>query len=231
MCAAASRHPLVNKATPLYRDDLIAMHETVFQRWDSEKIIDISELRSLVRANIIYFSFCRGHDYNCVKDKHVSLFPDYIKIVFPKSKNDQFYDNSYSFIPTINDKYCPVKLLKFYFQFTGLTFENPAKRCYYLNFTFHCMDRRPRPILMKYLSVNNSVAKTRALLAKSGKGDRHYTDKSFKVGGVSDYMHKGKGTLTETMVHGRWNNESTPMYYRNEDPRYRLKLARKLVPK
>ena len=106
---------MVRKAVPFYREDLEAMYDTIFSQWD-QKIIDWSELRALVRALVIYYSFCRGSDFAYLQDFHVSDHLTYIKLTFPKSKNDQYYENSTSFNPAINTKYCPVALIRFYFS-------------------------------------------------------------------------------------------------------------------
>ena len=227
---ASERRGPVKKANSFHKKDLRIMHDYVFKDWDDKKYINMAYLRALIRCFTFYFSFCRPSDYSYLSDHYVKDRGDYIVLTFPHSKQDQLYQGTNCIIPSTpqDDHYCPVKLYRFYFQYTGLIFENPLVDVYFLNFQFHKQDLRPKPIKYSCLSKNNSVKYTRALLKDCQCTDRWYTDKSFKQGGVSDFMHIGGATLSEAMIAGRWRGETTPLNYRNDDERYRFKISKKL---
>ena len=77
------------------------------------------------------------------------------------------------------------------------------------------------------LSHSTSVEQTRTMLNKFGYDGSKYTEKSFKVGGVTALCDSGEA-LENVMIAGRWRNMFTPMHYRNTSVNFRLNIVHNL---
>ena len=100
----------------------------------------------------------------------------------------------------------------------------------FLNGRFYRNGGRTDMIKDTVLSRSNSTADMRQLIQATGEFERRYTEKSFKNGGVSYMFNKANATPHQVQVHGRWRNQSTAMYYREDSDEYRCELAQKMVP-
>ena len=185
--------------------------------------IDAAAFRSLVRATVIYFTFCRFDDYKRLTDKDVTDEGSFIKIVFERSKNDQFGDNSISVIPVrANSGECPVALIRLYFRRFGLKFGGQGKL---LNFRIRKVAGVYVAMPAHGLSRSNATKCTRQLLEKHGYDAANFTEKSMKVQGVTELLDSGE-PLENVMVFGRWRTQTTPLHYRALSMSYRLEVAR-----
>ena len=155
---------------------------------------------------------------------------DYLKIIVPHSKNDQFFVGSTSVIAATNERNCPLNVFRYHFKFFGLEFGNPAHDKKFLNGWFYRDGGRYRMINGKVLCHSNSTMDMRQLIRASGEFERHYTEKSFKMGGVSFMFNEAGVSLQQVKVHGRWRNPNTPLYYRDDSDEYRKNLAKKMLP-
>ncbi len=189
---------------------------------DTPDRIDVFHFRSLVRAAVIYFTLCRFDDYQRLTDKEVTDEGSYIKLVFTRSKNDQFGDNSISVIAERPENpACPVRLIRLYFQRFGLRFGGSGKL---LNFRLR-KERGSHSALTQYsLCQSNATKWTRQLLAKYGYDPTSFTEKSNKVQGTTDLLDAGE-QVPHVMVFGRWRSETTPLHYRALSIQFRLSVA------
>ena len=87
---------------------------------DIEKIInsihddeeDYSTIRDKALILVGFYSFCRRSELLSMKDEHLHFGDDGIQVLIPFSKTDQTGEGRMIFLPTTNDKFCPVKALK-----------------------------------------------------------------------------------------------------------------------
>ena len=220
--AAKSRGP-VKKATgysfAIIRE-LIAREILPFE--DRLGEIDAIAFRSLCRAVIIYCTFCRFDDFKRLTDREVTDEGDHIKIVFLRSKNDQFGDNSISVIPVRGElQDCPAKIIRLYFRRFGLKFGGGGKL---LNFRLRRIPGGHVAMPHLGLAASNATKCTRILLEKYGYEASKFTEKSMKVQGVTELLDVGE-PLENVMTFGRWRTTTTPLHYRNLSTKYRLKVA------
>jgi len=219
----AKRRGVVKKATG-YSWAIFAdiIQKEILAFGDTPERIDAFAFRSLVRATIIYFTLCRFADYHDLTDSEVTDGGHYIKIVFLRSKNDQFGDNSISVIPERpQSAACPARLIRLYFQQFGLKFGGTGK---YLNFRIHRVQGNHVALPKFSLCQSNATKWTRELLRKHGYEAEAFTEKSEKVQGVTDLLDANKA-LADVMVFGRWKRETTPLHYRALSIDFRLKIA------
>jgi len=184
--------------------------------------IDAFAFRALVRASVIYFTFCRFDDFKRLRDTDVQDKGTHIEIVFERSKNDQFGDNSVSVIPARPScAGCPVALLRLYFKRFGLKFGGGGKL---LNFRIRRVAGKMVAMPFHGLSASNATKWTRKLLEKHGYEARGFTEKSMKVQGVTELLDTGEA-LENVMVFGRWKSQTTPLHYRNLSVKFKLAVA------
>ena len=225
--SAASRKP-VKKATLFdihILNDLIV--KTIIPHEFELYKINSSEFRAIVRAIIIYYSFCRFSDYTLLLDTDLDDQGSHIVINFKKSKNDQYYEGSSSFIPVRGSVCCPVKVIRLYYRRFHLKFKGNPSSGIYVNFRLAKMNGYHMALANTKLSVGSATTQMRNLLVKSGFNGSVYTEKSFKVGGVTALCDSGEG-LENVMVAGRWRNLFTPLHYRNTSVNFRLSIVQNL---
>ena len=77
------------------------------------------------------------------------------------------------------------------------------------------------------LSYTSSLENTKELLGRFGFEGK-YSEKTFKVSGVSEAVHKDV-PLMDIMSHGRWRGLETPLIYMNKDKRRKLEISKKVI--
>jgi len=214
---------IVKKATGyswLIFVDLI--QKEVVPHLDNPGRIDAFHFRSLVRAAVIYFTLCRFDDYQRLTDREVTDEGTYIKLIFLRSKNDQFGDNSISVIQERPESpACPVRLIRLYFRRFGLKFGGSGKL---LNFRLRKTQGTHEAITTHGVCQSNATDWTRKLLDKHGYDSSNFTEKSNKVQGTTDLLASGE-QVAHVMVFGRWRSEHTPLHYRALSIEFRLGVA------
>lgn len=226
---SAKHKPPVRKAVPFGRKHLSKMIKYVVLIPEAKGIpINMLDFRSVIRSIIIFYTWIRFSDYVILTDHMIEDCGDYIKISLPRSKQDQYYGGTCSYISDYDDKeYCPVRLIRKYFTLTSLTFGYVGLKSNFLCCRFQNKKGTYRALLSTTVCYDTAVKGTRTLLTSIGFEGHLYSETSFKSGGVTEFLDTGM-SLTSTMLHGRWANEKTVIYYRRDSPEYRLKLCRKL---
>ena len=153
---------------------------------------------------------------------------DHIRLTFARSKQDQYYSGSKSFLPAVGGKYCPVNIFRMFARQYDFNFGPQGNGRKYLNFVIFNTNGTLRPKYHKTLSYSTSTLQMKQILTRFGIR-KSYSETSFKAGGVTAYIEQGE-SLEATMVHGRWRGLQTPLYYLRGTHQYRLKLAQK-IPK
>ena len=148
--------------------------------------IKAEEFRALVRCVIIYHSFCRFSDYNILRDIDLDDQGSHIVIFFARSKNDQYYEGSSSYIPARPESAgCPVSVIRHYYRRFNLNFKGNITTGKFLNFRISKQHGYHSALVGTRLSHSTAVEQTRTMLNKFGYDGSKYTEKSFKVGGVT----------------------------------------------
>ena len=186
------------------------------------------EFRAIVRCAVIFYSFCRFSDYTLLRDTDLDDQGLHIVVHFARSKNDQYYEGSSSFIPARREAdYCPVELLRKYYKRFGLHFRGSPTSGKFLNFRIGKQNGYHIALANTQLSHSTAVEQVRTMLSKYGFDGTKYTEKSFKVGGVTALCDSGEA-LENVMIAGRWRNTFTPMHYRNTSENFCLDIVKNL---
>ncbi len=93
----------------------------ILPHWQNPERIDAFAFRSIVRAVVIYHTLCRFDDFARLRDMDFEDKGTYINVIFERSKNNQWGDNSVTPIaarPGVPE--CPVQLIRLYFRRFGL---------------------------------------------------------------------------------------------------------------
>ena len=198
---------------------------SIFRHWGELHKVEAEHFRSIFRAVVIYCTVCRFDDFSRLKDSNFTDNGNHVKIIFERSKNDQFGDNSRSVIPVCDDSdSCPAKIIRAYFHRFGLQFNGSGK---YVNFRLKKDAGRHIPLYSTSLSQSNATKCTRELLVKHGFDGSRFTEKSFKVQGVTQLLDSGE-PLENVMVFGRWMRTTILLHYRNLSENFLLSVAGRL---
>ena len=213
---APLRNPTKKAAKVDFNHIKLLMEKEIFNKKQCE--IDRFALRSIFRMVIIFATMCRYKDFNSLQVKHFTFEDNFVEILFPTSKMDQFFEGTNSVIAKQSDEYCPVKLIRLYFELFHLT-NRPE---HYVNFRLHPKSWRVQNLRLSY---SNAVYYAQKLL------DKHdiklkYSEKSCKTASVT----KATKIMTpqELMVHGRWRNINTAFHYNTTEKGYKVEVADRL---
>ena len=89
----------------------------------------------LFKKNFLHiYLHSRFSDFEILRYAHIFDEGSFIKLFLEKSKQDQFYGGSSSYIIETGGRYCPVNLYRLYFRLYGLTFAYTGPIHRYLNF-------------------------------------------------------------------------------------------------
>lgn len=226
---AAERRPAIKKAPVLPTDMLQKMYFHVLGgfRCDNLSKLDLSNLRTLTRITVVYYTFCRLNCYNNLQARDFEEKDGSIMITFRKAKNDQMHKGSETFL-VANDTTCPVYLTKLYFSICGLKFGALNDDSSYVN----AVQKKSKKGVVtvckdKQLKYEQSTKKLQQLVDEMGLKGKGVTDKSFKMLGVTRALENGI-TLDEAMTHGRWRTLSMPLHYKVNSELYKKKVASKV---
>ena len=189
--------------------------------------INPSDFRGIVRVTVYYYTFCRYADFNILTDKDVQDCGDHLKIYFKTSKNDQWYNGSLSVIAAQDSDTCPVKLIRLYFSRFGLVFASELSTGTYLNFRLQRSAGSWKALQGSRLSLTSATEKMRTTLAKVTPDAAKFTEKSFKVTGVTSLLDSSE-SLENVMLAGRWHGLLTPQHYRDTSVHFRLSITKRI---
>ena len=122
---AAAKRPIVKKTKPLDVNALEAGLQKHIWEFCPDRIMDINliKLRTLFRWTVNRQALGRYEDFSQLQARHFSLSEkkDAIKVVFPKSKNDQFANGTVKYLPKKDGIIDPFTLTLVYFKRCGYT--------------------------------------------------------------------------------------------------------------
>lgn len=191
--------------------------------------MNVNDFRSVFRAIVIYFTFCRFSDFNVLRDRDFEDNGHFIEIDFTNSINDQYFEGTNSIIAASREEFCPVKLIRLFFKRFGLKFaheEGTEKSS--VNFRLAKRGQgRSFALKSTNLSCSNATKYTRELLQKRGIDGSRFTEKSMKISGVTALCDTGE-PLENVAIAGRWRTSTTPMHYRNTSKKFRVEGAKRI---
>ena len=187
--------------------------------------IDAKALRSIFRAVIQYFTFCRYDCFNKLQSKHFRDHGDSIEITFPSAKNDQLHEGKSTFLVANNSAFCPVNITKIYFKRMNMRMDQQDES--YINCRLGNKNGLMFPIKNTQISYSTAVKHTRDLLQENGFDSIGISEKSAKMEGVTQTLNSG-ATLEEVMWLGRWATLSIPNQYKINSREFKKSIASKV---
>ena len=220
---AAAKKPKPMKATCLTKTDIYKIMSGLWPKGmdQIDPSVDLITWRTSMKIYTMYRTWCRWDGYSNLTNEDISLDEDSVTVFFVKAKNDQFCAGSSCTLPILGPQHvmCPKLLFSTYFQVMQFN-KGPGQ---YLNcriaFRQGVQCSKPKEKLGYTTSIENS----RALLSKYGLEGK-YSEKSFKVAGVSEAFNQGI-SVEDAMFHGRWKSVDTPGIYCHQSKKKRLDVA------
>ena len=209
---AAERKPLTKKPEPfplMVLKSLVAIYILPFET-DIMRI-NAEAFRSIFRAVIMYFTFCRFNCFKKLKEENFQLRENSIFIDFASAKNDQLHKGNISTLLENGSHFCPVRITKMYFKRFHLKFGVGTK---FVNFRLEKQAGIVKAKPYESLSYSSAMHCTRKLMLKNGFSIKGISEKSAKVEGVSQTANAG-ATLEELMWLGRWKCIQTANHYKH----------------
>jgi hypothetical protein len=220
--AAEAREP-ARKAGELPEDTIERLLEAYARPyWDGEGKADPYMLRTLMRAVIERYTFCRFSCYSKLRVCDLEDKGDCIKILFTSAKNDQFHKGSISYI--VNSD--ALKLIRFTCSELGFRLGDSSDKSL-LNCALHKGKDRVTVMGQQAVCYSNSTRDLRRMLEQAGIDPTGATDKSFKSLGVTTSLDKGV-PLEDVAHHGRWRTLTMPLTYKLNSEKYKKGVAGKI---
>ena len=218
--AAKDKAP-TRKADSISKTQIHKILKSVFYENTNPNWIDC---RTAMKIFVMYKTFCRFDCYSQLTTNSIKISSDCVEIVFDRSKNDQFYAGSHTYLAAIpNSDFCPVKIFK---RFLNL-FNFKTEKLAYLNCRIRTVGGVSSALQEKQLSYTTSLENSKALLEKLNiKGK--FSEKTFKVAGVSEASNQHV-PLEDISSFGRWKNIETPRYYMNQSKKRRMEVSKVVV--
>jgi hypothetical protein len=196
--------------------------EFVRPYWDGEGRADPYHLRTVMRAVIVRYTFCRFNCYNKLRACDVQDKGDCMVLHFTSAKNDQMHKGSMSYV--VNEE--AVKTIRFASRELGLRLGDQNDKNF-LNCALHKGKDRVSIVQGRNVRYSNSTSALRKLLEQVGIDPTGMTDKSFKSLGVTTSLENGV-SLEDVMHHGRWRTLSMPLTYKLNSEAYKKGVAKKV---
>ena len=219
---AVNRKPPVKKAPKLQLDSLKKMTEKVIIPFASKperaKAIDV---RTVFRAMVMYFTFCRFNCFNSLQADSFSDEGDSIEVFFPRAKNDTKHEGNRTRMMQNNTSFCPVFITRFYFKKFGFKFNGDHRL---VNCRLRKIENQWMPQEGKTLSQTTANQQLRKLLTQVGVEDKRITHKSIKMAGVTAMLNTGASML-DVANQGRWRTVDIVQTYKHNSDEYKKYTA------
>ena len=220
---AARRKSRTAKATCLTKDDI---HRIVSGLWPQgvgilDSSVDLITWRTTVKIFTMYKTWCRWDGYSSLTSDDVLIEGDSVTICFSHAKNDQFYCGSTCTLASLGptNPMCPKLMFESYFKV--MKFEKSLAE--FLNCRIANKKGTQIAKATEKLSYTTSLENSKSLLVKFGLEGK-YSEKSFKVSGVSEAFNQGI-SMEDAMYHGRWKSLETPGIYCHQNKSKRMKIS------
>jgi len=221
----AARKPPVKKAKGIsFRIINVLLQQEVAPHMDQTYRINPYHFRSLFRGVVCFFTLARFEDFSKLTDADFQDNGDHILVTYKTRKNDQFGDNSAHAIPVRRDSaVCPVRFVRAFFFRFQLRFAGPGTP---VNFRF-ARNKGVYGVGVGRLCRSNATKYFRDLMQKHGFDGAAFSEKSFKVGGVTALLDAGE-PLENVQMLGGWKSAQTVLYYRNASLDFKVGVASRM---
>ena len=142
----------------------------------------------------------------------------------PRSKTDIYREGNYVYISASTSKYCPVGVLRRYFNLSGI--DSNSNLPLFRPLTFH-------PSTSSYTLISGKISYTRCkeilrdCLSKPGYNPNSFGLHSLRSGGITSVVRNSGHSISERLlkIHGRWKSDSAKDMYIEESLENRLQVT------
>lgn len=228
---AAAKRPVVKKTKPLDSEALKKGLEEFVLPFCPDKImqIDLVKLRTLFRWTVNRQVLGRYEDFSKLQAKHFSITEDKsaIRVVFPRSKNDQFANGTIKYLPKKMDQVInPYNVTLIYFKRCG--FKMDGQDTSFVNCRVKKIkDGTHVPIPDIVVSSDTVTKQAKDLLQELGFTAEGYAETAPKRAGVTEALESGT-SIDDLQQIGGWRTNSMPLMYAANNEQHKIELARKM---
>lgn len=197
--------------------------------------IDLNAFRTIFRWLLYTKTCCRWDCINHLQAKHFTLIEvdnsegekeKAIRVKFPKSKNNQFKDESIRMLDRKKGSvFDPLGITALYFKRCGYKMDGLDEG--YINCMIQRKEGRQMPIPDRRLSYSTGMAQAKDLLQKLGFSSQKYGETSAKRAAVS-YAIEGGTPIDVVQQVGAWKTQYMPLVYANNSAKHKVNLVKKM---
>ena len=172
--------PVVHK-TPVTRDMLVDLHNSMFQSEEDKNLVN---LRDFTYILISFKGFLRFSEASQIRREHLVLHYDYIDMYIPRSKTDQLANGKQVLIAPSSGKLCALTWLT---RFLVKAKIQNSHSCYIFRSIFHIpkQDKWGLRLTDKPLSYSTLSDMFRKRIAQTQTEQANVTFHSLRAGGVT----------------------------------------------
>ena len=191
--------------------------------------VSIIEWRTVMNVIMKFMFVARNADVIKLTRQNFTFERDLLYVHFPQAKNDQYWQgNTTMFEAAEKKKYCPVYLLKKYFERIG--YEDDSKGHFLPKVTLK-RDKKLKKsewvaVPEEHISYSTCLTDRRRVLTKLGLPAKEFTEHSDRGGGASHLFNNG-ATIEEVQTQGRWRSIETPRRYIQKSEQKGREISRK----
>lgn len=222
----SSTKPEVSKMKTLSANDILLIFNASIEPFLAEPTtIPLVNIRTMFRISVIFYTFCRFHDFNQLRARHFRLLPSGdIMVFFPSAKNDQYHAGNSTPLLQNTPHPNPVLITRLFFQRAGFLLLADSTDDRFVNFSIRPHVKQPNH--NRRLSYSNAIKDLRQICTTSGIDPEKIGEKSAKMGGVTHSFAQG-ASASDVMHHGRWRSENIVFHYKENTQAFKLETAAK----
>ena len=191
--------------------------------------VSIIEWRTVMNVVMKFMFVARNADVIELTRQNFTFERDLLFVHFPHAKNDQYWQgNTTMFEAAEKKKYCPVYLLKKYFE--RLNYKDDSKGHFLPKVALKRNKKLKKSewvaVPEEHISYSTCLMDRRRVLAKLGLPAKEFTEHSDRGGGASHLFNNG-ATIEEVQTQGRWKSIETPRKYIQKSEQKGREISRK----
>ena len=191
--------------------------------------VPIIEWRTVMNVVMKFMFVARNADVIELTRQNFTFERDLLFVHFPHAKNDQYWQgNTTMFEAAEKKKYCPVYLLKKYFE--RLNYKDDSKGHFLPKVALKRNKKLKKSewvaVPEEHISYSTCLMDRRRVLAKLGLPAKEFTEHSDRGGGASHLFNNG-ATVEEVQTQGRWKSIETPKKYIQRSEQKGREISRK----
>ena len=195
--------------------------------------VSIVEWRTVMNIIVKFCFVARNADVIGLTRQNFTFVRDLLHVHFPHAKNDQYWQgNTTMFEAATQRNYCPVYLLKKYFERLGYDESSKGHFLPKVALKYNKVLKKKEWVAVpeEHISYNACLADRRIVLNKIGLPAKDFTEHSDRGGGASHLFNNG-ATVEEVQSHGRWKSMVSARKYVQKNEKKEREISRKFFGK